>query len=217
MTRPLVALALLALPSVASAQVQRQFPPGPYVGVVWQLNPNQVFVGPQFSDGFSSVFLVETVSPRFSVGGGSMSPQRSWYPAGIWGNTVHVIVPAVELPAVPAPAIRPVPPRRTDGDGLVRGPVAGVAVAAPREALATLVVEFPAVAEVSVNGKAGDGAPRAEWTLTSPALAAGASHTFVVKGSWKANGKAFEATRAVTVTAGDRARSIVVAGTEIRE
>jgi uncharacterized protein (TIGR03000 family) len=217
MTRPLVALALLALPSVASAQVQRQLPPGPYQGVVWQLNSNQAFVGPQFSDGFSAVVLVETVSPRFTVGGGSMSPQRSWYPTGVWGNTVHVIVPAVELPGVPEPvAPRPVPTRRSDGDGLVRGPVA-VAVAAPREARATLVVEFPAAAEVSVNGKPADGDPRAEWTLTSPALAAGASHTFVVKGSWKANGKTFEATRSVTVTAGERARSIVVAGTEVRE
>jgi uncharacterized protein (TIGR03000 family) len=81
---------------------------------------------------------------------------------------------------------------------------------------ATLVIQFPADAEVWVNSTKADGDPRAEWTLTSPAIPVGEAHTFEVKGRWKAGGKTYEATRTVSVDAGDRSRSIVLTGTAIK-
>jgi uncharacterized protein (TIGR03000 family) len=82
---------------------------------------------------------------------------------------------------------------------------------------ATLVLEFPAAAEVWVHGQKGVGEPTTEWTLTSPVLKAGGEYTFEVKARWKVGGKSFEADRSVTVAGGKRTRAIVVAGTEVKE
>jgi uncharacterized protein (TIGR03000 family) len=79
-----------------------------------------------------------------------------------------------------------------------------------------LVVQFPAAAEVWVGGTKADGGPATEWTLTSPALKPGESHTFEVKARWKVGGKTFEATRSVAVTAGERNRAVVVSGTAVK-
>jgi uncharacterized protein (TIGR03000 family) len=112
---------------------------------------------------------------------------------------------------VPVPVQVPVPttaaqPRPVDPQIALSG-----------QAKATLVVQFPAAAEIWVGGQKGDGDPAAEWTLTSPALKMGESYTFEVKGRWAAGGKTFEATRSVAVTAGDRSRAIIVSGTAVKE
>ena len=82
---------------------------------------------------------------------------------------------------------------------------------------AVLVMEFPADAEVWVNGDKANVAPTTEWTLTSPVLKAGEDYTFNVKARWKANGRSYEYDRAITVASGNRTRTIVVTGTEVKE
>ena len=66
-----------------------------------------------------------------------------------------------------------------------------------------------------VGGKKADASAAAEWTLTTPVLKPGETHTFEVRGRWNAGGKTYEATRSVTVKAGDRARLIVASGSEV--
>ncbi|MBY0458553.1 MAG: TIGR03000 domain-containing protein [Gemmataceae bacterium] len=79
---------------------------------------------------------------------------------------------------------------------------------------ATLALQFPAPAEVWLDGKkAGAGE---EVTLTSPAVRRGDSYTFDVTARWEAGGKRYEATRKVAVEAGGRSRLIVVSGTEVK-
>lgn len=82
---------------------------------------------------------------------------------------------------------------------------------------ATLVLQFPADAEVWLDGKKGDGEPQTEWTLTSPALPTGKDYLFDVKARWKKNGKTYEYDKTVAVAAGHRSRSLVLSGTEIKE
>lgn len=82
---------------------------------------------------------------------------------------------------------------------------------------ATLTLEFPAPAEVWVNGKQGDGKPTTEWTLTSPLIKTGTEFTFDVKARWTRNGKTYEYTRTVNVASGNRSRALVVAGVEVKE
>ncbi len=217
MTRHLVAVALLAaLPAVASAQVGTQFPYGPPV-----LGGGLVF-GPPITDGVSALFPVQTAVPsRFSVGGGALSgyPQV-WLPSGQWGN-VYYPWPAYPMYVQPAQLLAPVAAVRGDRNAPNILDISGVQANSFKgldgQANATLVVEFPAAAEIWVGGKKRDGDPSAEWTLTSPVLNLGATNTFEVKGRWKAGGKTFEASRSVTLTAGERSRSIVVSGTEVKE
>jgi uncharacterized protein (TIGR03000 family) len=82
---------------------------------------------------------------------------------------------------------------------------------------ADLVLEFPAAAEVWVDGKKGEGDPHTEWTLSSPLLAIGTEYPFHVKARWTVNGKTYEYDKTVTVAAGNRSRSLVLSGTEIKE
>jgi hypothetical protein len=232
MTRLLVAVTLLALPTVASAQ------PGPSVIVGPPIVGGRVVTAPPITNGPSALFPVEVyVPPRFSVGGGSMSaPPKVYVPSGAWStlNYQWPVVPVLIVENAPAPPARA--NRRHSG---VHPLTAGVRPSVSGESVATLVVEFPAAAEIWVGGHKRDrvavgpiipdgvlllsgigGQKRdeaaTEWTLTSPTLKPGESHTFEVRGQWKAGGKAFEATRSLTVKAGDRNRVIVVSGTEAR-
>jgi uncharacterized protein (TIGR03000 family) len=84
-----------------------------------------------------------------------------------------------------------------------------------REFPATLALQFTYATEVWVNGKKLDGDAADEWTVSSPALKPGESYTFQIKARWKTGGKTYEATRSVTLSAGDRSRLIVVSGTEV--
>ena len=85
------------------------------------------------------------------------------------------------------------------------------------EATAVLVLEFPADAEIWVNDKKGEGKPHTEWTLASPPLKTGSEFTFNVKAQWMAKGKTYTYERTITVAAGNRSRSLVLSGTEIKE
>jgi uncharacterized protein (TIGR03000 family) len=122
-----------------------------------------------------------------------------WIPYG-YGYAPPVIV--VQVPT-PVPVGPPPPPERV--------------VVISNEFPAVLVLEFPAAAEVWVNGAKAEGEPTSEWTLTSPVLKADGEFTFEVKARWKSGGKTFEAERSVVVAGGKRSRAIVVAGTEVKE
>ena len=81
---------------------------------------------------------------------------------------------------------------------------------------AELTVQFPASAEVTLNGAAakGEGATR---TLTSPPLKAGESHTFDVKAKWTADGKRYEWERTVTLGSGERSKVTVARGFPVKD
>jgi uncharacterized protein (TIGR03000 family) len=80
----------------------------------------------------------------------------------------------------------------------------------------TLSVQFPAAAEVWLDGKKAPGSS-AGWTLTSPALKPDQKYTFLVKGRWAAGGKTYESSRSVTVGSADRSRLMVVSGDPVNE
>jgi uncharacterized protein (TIGR03000 family) len=133
-----------------------------------------------------------------------------WLPSGAWGGVNYpwpVYPVEVEFAQVPA---------RTTATSVLRGVTVRPQPGASAATNATLIVQFPADAEIWVGGKKSDGDPATEWTLTSPTLEAGAAHTFEVKGRWKADGKTFETSRSVTVTAGDRNRLILTTGTAVK-
>ncbi|MDY3555844.1 hypothetical protein R5W24_004990 [Gemmata sp. JC717] len=90
------------------------------------------------------------------------------------------------------------------------------AVVLANEFPATLVVQFPAAADVWLNGRAVSGAAADERVLTSPVLKPGESYAFAVKARWAAGGKTYEANRTVTLGGGDRSRLIVVSGAEVK-
>jgi uncharacterized protein (TIGR03000 family) len=84
------------------------------------------------------------------------------------------------------------------------------------ELTAELTVEFPAEAEVTVNGAAvaGEGKVR---TLTSPTLKFGLTHTFDVKARWSLDGQAYEWERTVTLGPGERSRITVARGFPVKD
>ncbi len=90
-------------------------------------------------------------------------------------------------------------------------------IALVNEFPAVLTMEFPAPAEVWVNGKKGEGKATTEWTLTSPSLKAGTEFTFEVKARWTVDGKTYEYERKVNVASGNRSRALVIAGSEVKE
>lgn len=207
MTRSLAVAALLALPAVAPAQSVTLVPYGPPV------LGGRAVTGPPIGSGANALFPVLTPTiPRFSVGGGSLSsPPQVWFPSGPWGG-VNYAWP--EQPFVAVQTITPQPASTT------RAPLAGILTAWGGGAVrsnATLVLEFPAAAEVRVSERTQDGDPATEWVLTSPPLAAGESHTFEVKARWKVGDRTYEVTRSVTVPAGERNRVVIVSGTSVDE
>jgi uncharacterized protein (TIGR03000 family) len=111
------------------------------------------------------------------------------------------LVPTVVVEAAPraAPAA---PPART--------------VVLENEFPATLTVQFPAPAEVWLNGAAVKGEAAEERVLTSPVLRPGDRFAFDLKARWSIGGKTYEAVRAVTLGPGDRSRLLVVSGTEVK-
>jgi uncharacterized protein (TIGR03000 family) len=108
-------------------------------------------------------------------------------------------------PAAPAPVVpeRPTRPEPT--------------VVLSQEFPATLSLQFPAAAEVWLDGKKEPGAANAERVLTSPVLSPNQKYTFDIKARWTTGSKTYEAKRSVTVGPGDRSRLLVVSGDEVRE
>lgn len=129
-----------------------------------------------------------------------------WLPSGPWGG-VNYRWPEYEIIEVMEP--EPAPNKDRPATVFQR-------LASSGQTKATLVMEFPAAAEIWVDGKKCDGKQAAEWIVTSPLLQASAKHTFEVKAKWEIGGKTFESTRSISVSAGDRNRLIELAGVEVK-
>ena len=134
--------------------------------------------------------------PPYWGGNGGWFPYYGYgYPAPLYSNSVEVNVnsPVFVQGGQPEPQIE------------LSGEIAAV-----------LSLTLPAPAEIWVNGKKGPGEPNTEWTLASPAIAVGSDYTFNVKARWQVDGKTFEYEKTVAVAAGNRSRSLVISGTEIK-
>jgi len=102
-------------------------------------------------------------------------------------------------------------------DQFPTGPVAPAPQPAPSgppaivpELSAEWTLEFPASAEVTLNGNpTGVGTVR---KLTSPPLKPGESYTFAVTAKWTADGKKYEWDRTLTLGSGQRSRTVVTRG-----
>jgi uncharacterized protein (TIGR03000 family) len=82
---------------------------------------------------------------------------------------------------------------------------------------AKLTLQFPAAAEVWLDGKKVDGMSAEEQVLTSRVLKPGEQYTFVVKGRWTSGGKTYETERKVTLGPGDRSRLMILSGDEVKK
>lgn len=82
---------------------------------------------------------------------------------------------------------------------------------------AKLSLQFPADAEVWLNGKKASKTPNKEQELTSPALRADQTYTFNVKARWTSKGKTYEATRTIAVKPGEHGRLMILSGEEVRD
>jgi uncharacterized protein (TIGR03000 family) len=103
-------------------------------------------------------------------------------------------------PAGSYPVGDPVPPRTVVVSG---------------EVPAALTLEFPAPAEVWVDGTKLPGAPDTVRTVRSPVLPPGERHTFHIKADWTVKGQTYEYHRDTTVEAGAQSRLMVVSGTAV--
>ena len=189
MFRLALATALVAaFPAASDAQVTPTM--GPISPVMGPISPVPQPLRPGFPHRPGFPF-----PPFPGFPGGGYFPY--WYGYGYQQPPTVVVVP------VPTPVAPPEPPERV--------------VILGNEFPATLVMEFPAPAEVWVNGEKSDAKPDREWTLTSPVLKPGEEFTFKVKARWKSSEKTYEAERSITVPGGKRSRALVVSGTEIKE
>ncbi len=116
----------------------------------------------------------------------------------------------MQTPVDPAPVLAP--PLQGAGGGPAPSAAAPVAALVP----ARLTVEFPAPAEVWVDGQKQSG-ENAAWTFTSSPLGASSSHTFDVKATWAVDGKKYEWSREVTVAAGESGRVTVSRGFPVKD
>jgi uncharacterized protein (TIGR03000 family) len=209
MSRHLLTTAvLLVLPTIAFAQFRGG---SGFGGGVRPVSPTMGPISPGAMP-ISPGAAMPRFRPGTGVAGGVVHPghlhtpgvwgwQGGWFPFYGYNAPLYAYPVPVEVP-VPVPVVvqPPEPPFKVSG-----------------EAAATLVLEFPAAAEVWVNDKKGEGDPHTEWTLTSPALPIGTEYTFKVKAIWKTGGKTYQYEKTVTVAAGNRSKALVVAGTEIKE
>ncbi len=213
--------ALFALPAIAPAQFRT-------------VVPNAGFSGGALGNGLTggirplgpAILPAPTpiAPPRFSMvgrgsmGGGILRPvppiwqQGAGFPfSGVWpGYGYGGWAPFYQaVPVMPMPVIVPstVPSRL---------PSVNQSVVLANQFPAVLTMEFPGMAEVWLNGEKVKGDPSTEWTLTSPRLQPGGTYTFEVKAKWTSGGRMFTSERSITVAAGNRSRSLVVTGTEVK-
>jgi uncharacterized protein (TIGR03000 family) len=108
------------------------------------------------------------------------------------------------------------------GRPLVAPPLQGVGGSAGTELVinpelaAELTVELPAVAKVTLNGRAVDTSGKTV-TLSSPQLKAGETYTFDVKANWTTDGRQYMWERVVTLGSGERSKMAVARGFPIKD
>ena len=146
-------------------------------------------------------------------------PVRPWPYRPPFGPAYPVVGP-VYAPIGPwgyyGPGVSYYPPTSgfSTGPSLVAPPLQGAGSSSPvvdPEMVAELTIEFPADAEITVNGEAVAGTAPAR-TLTSPPLRGGMAQTFAVKARWTKDGQKYEWERTVTLGPGERSRISVARG-----
>jgi len=196
------AVALLALTvcaTVASAQ-PRQLPLAPGVMPASPYGPGMPFLPPTSPLFPPPVTSVNPGLPVFFPGFPVYNPGIAFgYP---FGSPLGYPIGTVGLPPVTFEPVIPTPAET---------------VVLARVYPATLTLQFPAEAEVWLDGKKVSDTKKEEQVLTSPPLRMGEQHTFDVKARWIQKGKTFEAKRSVTVNPGDRSRLSIISGNEVRE
>jgi uncharacterized protein (TIGR03000 family) len=185
-------------PPIVAPPAQFPLAPGVMPGSPW--GPGMPFQTPSFLQpppGSKPVFVPVASPFGFGFGNPFFSPWAGiGYGFGGYGY-------AVEPQYLPSPA-----PEQRGTDSVI--PLA-------REFPATLTLQFPAAAEVWLNGKKLDGEASEERVITSPVLKMNEKYTFEVKARWKQGGKTYEAKREVAVGSGDRSRLFIVSGEEVKE
>jgi uncharacterized protein (TIGR03000 family) len=142
------------------------------------------------------------------VGGFGMPgafPYRSYYYGGYYGYDTPFYGggyygPNIDPIYVPVPVVPQDPPVAVSGSLPAR-----------------LTIEFPAPAEVWVNGQKVEGDPATTWALESPVLGPGESYTYRVRARWQANGQTYEYTKEVTLKTGQRSNLTVYSGTAVSD
>lgn len=192
-----VLLALAAFASIGSAQ-PRQYPLSPAIPAVpaarQPAQGNMVYFPVALPWGWGMGWGYQTYNPWTGFGyvyGGIL-------PSEVAVNRMGTPVVA-PLMTAGAPAVRRTQP----------------AVLLAEEFPATLALQFPAAAEVWLDGKKVSGV-KDEQVLTSPVLKPTQTYTFLVKAQWKRDGKTYEAKRAVTLGPNEHSRLMILSGDEVR-
>ncbi len=199
-----VLIALAAFASIGSAQ-PRQLPLSP--GIV-PATPNSPGIPagtlPQQPAQGNIVYYPVAMPWGWGVGWG----YQTYNPWTGFGYAYGGILPAdpVVTPIATPAAVAVEQPRRAE-------PVVVLAQEFP----ATLALQFPAAAEVWLDGKKVSGSAKEEQVLKSPVLQPTQTYTFLVKARWEKDGKTYEAKRSVTLGPGDHSRLLIVSGDEVRE
>jgi uncharacterized protein (TIGR03000 family) len=154
---------------------------------------------PQQAGGASNVFFPVVMPWGWGLGWG----YQTYNPWVGYGYSYGGIVPPGYTAPQPVFVERPLPPE----------PTVVLANAFP----ATLTAQFPAAAEVWLDGKKLAGAAAEERVLTSPVLGPNRRYAFKLKARWTGGGKTYETTRTVTLGGGDRSRLVVLSGDEVKE
>ena len=110
----------------------------------------------------------------------------------------------------------PIPPPPNPVPLIGAGKTDGVQVAVSGVLPARLTVRLPVAGELWVDGKKQD-QKAAEYTVTSPPVAAGRSHRFQVKARWTFDGTTYQADRTIDVAAGDRSAVTLVSGDPVND
>lgn len=209
MLRSLLALSALAATAAPACAQPRKLPLSPGVRPASPIGPGTQFL-PQPTPRFRSPPSGMSGSFHTTHGKTLFGPHRGFgyggfgylgYGYGGYGGYGYDAPQPLVIEIVPPPLPPQLPPR-------------GVVLA--NEFPATLTVQFPAPADVWLNGAEVTGGPADERVLTSPVLKPGASFAFDVRARWDLGGKTYEAKRTVTLEAGARSRLIIVSGTEVK-
>lgn len=200
---PLAFLTLAVATATAGAQF-RTLPLAPGVHQGSSIGPGTQYI-PQPTPRFDHGYSWGSPNATRPINGYSFFPSPYYYGYGLNYGYSYIEPPYYYEPVRPVvvgvPSV-PQPPEPT--------------IVLANEFPATLIVQFPAAADVWLNGKEVKGEAAEERTLTSPVLMPGASFAFEVKGRWTHGGKTYEANRTVKLGGGDRSRLIVVSGTEVK-
>ena len=142
--------------------------------------------------------------PSFTPFGGYHLPFWGGYGYGYCVFPDPLFPPPQAVVLLPAPVVvTPLNPDRADE----------AAARAAATAPASLSLEFPAPAEVWLNGEK---QPADARTLTSPPLRIGDAFTFRVRARWVEASTAYEAEQTSTVRAGERGKLTVYAGKPVK-